>query len=106
MPPDTNADADTADPSVSPSPEPDSHPTIEVKGHLTYFKRVSPTNGKGKGREEKDDKKKSFQFEFITGEEGYLGLLRALLSKYGETRYRVQAKKPFAIKALVPPERA
>lgn len=100
------ADSPTANSHASPSPEPNSHPVIEVKGHLTYFKRLPPTNGKGKGREEKDDKKKSFQFEFIPGEDGYVGLLRALLAKYGETKYRVQAKKPFGIKALVPPDRA
>lgn len=105
-----------ASPSPSPSIDPqddsestanpDTHCTIEVKSFLTYFKQTPPPSGKGRGREQKEIKKKVFQYEFISGEDGYLGLLRAVLAKHGEAKYHVSARKPYAIKALVPPDKA
>lgn len=63
-------------------------------------------SGKKGGRPAKVEKKKEFDFLLREGRDAHQALLRAILERHGQTRYRINTKKPFSIQALVPPHKA
>lgn len=95
-------------------PTPDRDPSIDGAADarsitvlaVMEYPKISASSGKKSGRPAKTEKKKELDFVFEEGRDAYLRLLRALLERHGQSKYRVTARKPFSIQALVPPQKA
>ena len=101
------ADSDSNPPSCAPSPSPqtpDSDTTFCVSSQITYHISVlAPKGSKAKPKVKKEIKTKEFTHQFCATSECYLLLLKTILLKHSQDKYKVTAQKRYSIKILCSP---
>ena len=100
-------DSDSNPPSHAPSPSPqtpDSDTTFCVSSQVTcHISVLAPKGSRAKPKVKKEVKMKEFTHQFCVTLECYLLLLKMILSKHGQDKYKVTAWKCYGIKILCSP---
>jgi hypothetical protein len=93
------AEDDGESETTSRSPSPEEQPQQEFSLQLTYY---LPTKGKRGGPKAPKKEARGKDLLFFCKKSNYLEFLKALLSRYGESKYKVTATQRFPFKYYYP----